>query len=143
MEENICDICPDSEACEATEKTDDADACLDENEVNDAEPITPTREEYESLMAGVFRDFYEADLKSVKESAIAEAKRLSDEQRENAVKEAQRELLSKIRAKNQRISEIGIMKNHGNAKRRVSDMTKEERAAVAKRAARGEIINLK
>ena len=142
MEENICDICPESEACEVVEEITIEDYAKNSDAV-EAEPELPTREEYDSLMKGVFREFYEADLKDIKESLMAEVKRLSDEQRENAVKEAQRELLSKIRAKNQRISEIGIMKNHGNAKRRVSDMTKEERAAVAKRAARGEIINLK
>ena len=142
MEENICDICPESEACEVVEETLVEDY-IENSDAVESEPTLPTREEYDSLIKGVFREFYEADLKGIKESLIAEAKRLSDEQKENTVKEAQRELLSKIRAKNQRISEIGIMKNHGNAKRRVSDMTKEERAAVAKRAARGEIINLK
>ena len=142
MEENICDICPESEACEAVEETLVEDY-IENSDAIESEPEPPTREEYDSLIKGVFREFYESDLKDIRESLMAEAKRLSDEQRENTVKEAQRELLSKIRAKNQRISEIGIMKNHGNAKRRVSDMTKEERAAVAKRAARGEIINLK
>ena len=142
MEENICDICPESEACEVVEETLVEDY-IENSDAVESEPEPPTREEYDSLIKGIFREFYESDLKGIRESLMAEAKRLSDEQRENTVKEAQRELLSKIRAKNQRISEIGIMKNHGNAKRRVSDMTKEERAAVAKRAARGEIINLK
>ena len=142
MEENICYICPESEACEVVEET-LAEDYIENSDAVESEPEPPTREEYDSLIKGVFREFYESDLKDIRESLMAEAKRLSDEQRENTVKEAQRELLSKIRAKNQRISEIGIMKNHGNAKRRVSDMTKEERAAVAKRAARGEIINLK
>ena len=142
MEENICDICPESEACEVVEETPGEDY-IENSDLVESEPEPPTREEYDSLIKGVFREFYEEDLKGIKESLMAEVKKISDEQRENTVKEAQRELLSKIRAKNQRISEIGIMKNHGNAKRRVSDMTKEERAAVAKRAARGEIINLK
>ena len=142
MEENICDICPEIEACEVVEET-LAEDYIENSDAVESEPTLPTREEYDSLIKGVFREFYEEDLKGIKESLMAEVKKISDEQRENTVKEAQRELLSKIRAKNQRISEIGIMKNHGNAKRKVSDMTKEERAAVAKRAARGEIINLK
>lgn len=137
MEENSCDICSAIEECEETfYESDAASESDDDNSM-------PTREEYETLMSGVFKEFYDADMNSIKEDAMAEAKKLSEEQKENAIKEAQRALLSKIRAKNQRISEIGTMKSHGNAKRRVSDMTKEERAAVAKRAARGEIINLK
>lgn len=137
MEENSCDICSGMEGCE--EALYEGEATVEA----DDDAAMPTREEYEALMSGVFKEFYDADMNSIKEDAMAAAKKLSEEQRENAIKEAERALLSKIRAKNQRISEIGTMKNHGNAKRRVSDMTKEERAAVAKRAARGEIINLK
>ena len=112
------------------------DACDVQDELYD---VMPSREEYDSLMGGIFREFYESDIKKAKE----EAKILIDEEREQLIREAQRELLSKIRAKSQRISENGAAKGHGNAKQRVSDMTKEERALVAKRAARGEIINLK
>ena len=137
MEENSCDICLDVEGCEEAFYESDA-----ASETDDGTQM-PTREEYEALMSGVFKEFYDADMNSIKEDAMAEAKKHSEEQKENAIKEAERRLLSKIRAKNQRISEIGTMKSHGNAKRRVSDMTKEERAAVAKRAACGEIINLK
>ena len=137
MEENSCDICLGVEGCEETFY--ESDVTVE----SDDDTAMPTREEYDALMSGVFKEFYDADMNSIKEDAMAEAKKLSEEQRENAIKDAERALLSKIRAKNQRISEIGTMKSHGNAKRRVSDMTKEERAAVAKRAARGEIINLK
>lgn len=110
---------------------------------SDATDGEPTREEYESLMGGIFKSFYESDMQRIKEDAQRDAKKVADEQREALIKEAQRELLCKIRAKNQRISEVGAMKTNGNVKRRVSDMTKEERALVAKRAASGEIINLK
>ena len=137
MEEKSCDICSGIEGCEETFYGEEA-----VTEISD-DTAMPTREEYEALMSGVFKEFYDADMNSIKEDAMAAAKKYSEEQKENDIKEAQRALLSKIRAKNQRISEIGTMKSHGNAKRRVSDMTKEERAAVAKRAARGEIINLK
>ena len=126
---------------------DDIELDIDEETVMDACDnvqeeicdVMPTREEYDSLMSGIFKEFYESDIKKAKD----EAKIMINEEREQLIREAQRELLSKIRAKNQRISEVGATKGHGNAKRRVSDMTKEERALVAKRAARGEIINLK
>lgn len=121
-----------------------ADSVVDDTAQKESENIPlPSRKDYENLIFGVFKDFYDEDVKCAKEIARTEERKLFDEQKENIIREAQRELIAKIRAKNQRISEIGTMKSHGNAKRNVSDMTKEERAAVAKRAASGEIINLK
>ena len=134
MEENVCELCLDAPLCDEENIPDNADA---------TEMPLPTRKDYEDLVVGVFKSFYDEDMDGVRESARAEAKRIFDEQRESIIKEAQRELISKIRAKNQRVSEIGAMRGHGNARKNVSDMTKEERAAVAKRAACGEIINLK
>ena len=137
MEENNTELYFDIEDAE------DIDADVDAGDVPENDITPPTREEYDSLMSGVFKSFYDSDMQSIKDEAKREAQRLYDEQRDSIIRDANRELLCKIRAKNQRISEIGIMKSHGNAKRRVSDMTKEERALVAKRAASGEIINLK
>lgn len=117
------------------------------NAIDDEENSLPTREEYESVVNKLYKSFYDEDIEKIRKEAEGLALDMADKQiseREQAIRqEAQRELLEKIRAKRQRISEIGIMKNTGNVRRSVSDMTKEERALVAKRAARGEIINLK
>lgn len=118
------------------------------SEVTDAEEnLIPTRQEYESAVYKLYKSFYDEDIAKIKKEAEAIAldmayKEISE--KEEAIRQAaERALLEKIKNKRQRISEIGIMKNTGNIRRSVSDMTKEERAIVAKRAARGEIINLK
>ena len=54
MEENICDICPESEACEVVEET-LAEDYIENSDAVESEPTLPTREEYDSLIKGVFR----------------------------------------------------------------------------------------
>ena len=107
----------------------------------------PTREEYENMVSTLYKSFYDEDIEKIRRDAESLALDMAEKQiseKEDEIRRAAEEaLIKKIRAKRQRISEIGIMKNTGNVKRSVSDMTKEERALVAKRAARGEIINLK
>ena len=107
----------------------------------------PTREEYENMVSTLYKSFYDEDIEKIRRDAESLALDMAEKQiseKEDEIRRtAEEALIKKIRAKRQRISEIGIMKNTGNVKRSVSDMTKEERALVAKRAARGEIINLK
>ncbi len=107
----------------------------------------PTREEYENIVGKLYKSFYDEDIERIKKEAENLALDMAEKQlreREEEIRQAaEKALLDKIRAKRQRISEIGVMKNTGNVRRSVSDMTKEERALVAKRAASGEIINLK
>lgn len=118
------------------------------SDVTEAEEnFIPSRQEYENAVYKLYKSFYDEDIAKIKKEAEAIAldmayKEISE--KEEAIRQAaERALLEKIKNKRQRISEIGIMKNTGNIRRSVSDMTKEERAIVAKRAARGEIINLK
>lgn len=113
----------------------------------DTEESVPTREEYENVVYKLYRGFYDEDIARIRKESEAIALDMADKElkeKEEAIRHAaEMALLEKIKAKRQRISEIGIMKNTGNTRRSVSDMTKEERALVAKRAAKGEIINLK
>ncbi len=121
----------------------DAVSDVTDTEVNNI----PTREEYENVVYKLYKGFYDEDIEKIRKEAEALALDMADKQvseKEEKIRQAaERALLEKIKSKRQRISEIGIMKNAGNIRRSVSDMTKEERALVAKRAARGEIINLK
>lgn len=114
---------------------------------NTDENDLPTREEYENVVHNLYKSFYDEDIEKIRKEAEILALDMAEKQvseLENEIRRgAEKALLEKIKSKRQRISEIGIMKNTGNVKRCVSDMTKEERALVAKRAARGEIINLK
>ena len=107
----------------------------------------PTRQEYENIVYKLYKSFYDEDIARIRKESEAIALDMAAielKEKEEAIRNAaEMALLEKIKTKRQRISEIGIMKNTGNVKRSVSDMTKEERALVAKRAAKGEIINLK
>lgn len=116
-------------------------------EFNDIIECGVSREEYESDIYGVYKDFFEEDrqkiIKDAEDMAMEKAKCYLNEKEKEICEKAQRELIEKIRAKRARISENGMMRSGGNSVRKVQDMTKSERAMIARRAANGEIINLK
>ena len=115
------------------------------------EEFEPTAEEYRELVGGVYKSFYDDDLKSAVDKAIADNRdairaELEAEIRDREAQirdEAKKELLQKISKRRMRPDENGISVQHKSPSRDVSKMTKEERAEAARRAAGGLIINLK
>ena len=115
------------------------------------EEFAPTVEEYRELVCGLYKTFYEQDLRDAVEKAISDERdkmrsTLEAELslREQDIKESARlEVLNKITKKRLRPSENGILVQHRAPSRDVSRLTKEERAQAAKRAACGQIINFK
>ena len=115
------------------------------------EEFEPSAEEYRELVGGVYRSFYEEDVRSAVERAISEK---SDEirrefeakmqEKEKSIRdEERREILKKIAQRRLRPDENGLTGKRSVSRKDVSKMTKEERARVARKAAGGLIINLK
>ena len=115
------------------------------------EEFEPTREEYRELVEGLYKSFYDADVKNAVDKAIEEKREemISNmnsemEKREQTIREEmKREILEKISKRRMRPDENGISVQHAAKRRDVSKMTKEERAEAARKAAGGLIINLK
>lgn len=115
------------------------------------EEFEPTEEEYRELVGGLYKSFYDNDLKAVVEAAVAEqaikirAELEAEAQiKEQSIKdEARREIIKRISQRRLRPDENGLSGRRVSPKRDVSKMTKEERALAAKRAANGLIINFK
>ncbi len=115
------------------------------------EEFEPTAEEYRELVGGVYRSFYEEDVRAAVERAISER---SDEirreleskmqEKEKSIRdEERREILKKITQRRLRPDENGLTGKRSVSGRDVSKMTKEERATAARKAAGGLIINFK
>ncbi len=137
----------------------DADAAdiADANEIEidgesfHLEDFEPTADEYRELVDGIYRSFYEEDVRRAimaaveaeREELLRSVKAELDEREKSIRDEARREVISKIAKRRLRPDENGLSGPHTAPKRDVSKMTKEERAAAAKRAAGGQLINLK
>lgn len=115
------------------------------------EEFEPTLEEYRELIGGVYKSFYDEDMRCAIEKAIEEKMcemraemnaevKGKEEALRNQIKG---EILNKIAKRRMRPDENGISVQRAVAKRDVSKMTKEERAEAARKAAGGIIINLK
>lgn len=129
---------------------------------NVSEDITSTeqdRREYEELIRNKFKKFYTEDTQKMinkrfrkyKElEARAEAlenERAQFEERlraecEKSAKEAEQRIISGLRARHARPGENGIITGKAQSKRDVSTLTRTERADMARRASRGEIIKI-
>lgn len=115
------------------------------------EEFEPTEGEYRELVDGIYRGFYELDMKASVEAAINQCRdamrkeiQLEMQKKEEEIKaETKKEILKKITQRRLRPDENGLSVQSKAQRKDVSKMTKEERAAAAKKAAGGLIINFK
>lgn len=115
------------------------------------EEFEPTAEEYRELVGGLYKSFYDEDMKAAVDKAVENSRdkirlEMCDElqRREQEIREeVKRDILKKISKRRMRPDENGISVQHKSPSRDVSKMTKEERAEAARKAAGGLIINLK
>lgn len=136
----------------------------DSSEAQDgvSEDITSTeqdRREYEELIRNKFKKFYTEDtqkminkrfrkykeLEARAEALENERAQFEDRLRaecEKSAKEAEQRIISGLRARHARPGENGIITGRAQSKRDVSTLTRTERADMARRASRGEIIKI-
>ena len=126
--------------------------CIEvDGEVFHIEEFEPTEEEYKTLIGGLYKSFYDADIKAAVDRATMEKQEellknmdFEIQKREDEIRrEAAKEILNRISKRRMRPDENGISVQHAAKRRDVSKMTKEERAEAARKAAGGLIINLK
>ncbi len=143
-EDILNDGCGMPDACDADSNNNtDTDSDMEICDIGDEECREIMREDYLRLTCGIYKSFFEADIARARAEAVKNAAD-SLASREKEIREsAERELLQKIRSRRQRVSENGTVKGAVGSGKRVSEMTREERALVARRAASGEMINLK
>lgn len=143
-EDILNDGCGMPDACDADSNNNtDTDSDMEICDIGDEECREIMREDYLRLTCGIYKSFFEADIARARAEAVKNAAD-SLASREKEIREsAERELLQKIRSRRQRVSENGTVKGSVGSGKRVSEMTREERALVARRAASGEMINLK
>lgn len=143
-EDILNDGCGMPDACDADSNNNtDTDSDMEICDIGDEECREIMREDYLRLTCGIYKSFFEADIARARAEAVKNAAD-SLASREKEIREStERELLQKIRSRRQRVSENGTVKGAVGSGKRVSEMTREERALVARRAASGEMINLK
>ena len=115
------------------------------------EEFEASAEEYRELVDGVYRSFYEDDLRKRVEDALKykETEMRSEieeeiKQREQKIREeTKRDIIRKISQRRLRPDENGLSCQHTAKRKDVSKMTRDERAMAAKKAAGGLIINFK
>ena len=113
--------------------------------------FVPSVEEYRELVSGLYKSFYDEDMRLAIERAMEEKSQemrasldAEMQKREQEIAEITRaEMLGKISKRLLRPVENGMMAQRRAPSRDVSKMTKEERAQAAKRAASGLVINFK
>ena len=115
------------------------------------EKFEPTVEEYRELVSGLYKSFFDNDIKNAVDSALddsrasirSELEAEMQKREEDIRNEIKKEILKKISQRRLRPDENGVLGHASSHSRDVSKMTKEERAAAAKKAAGGLLINFK
>ena len=141
----------DREVITATGDNDVSDNIEIDGESFHVEEFVPTAEDYRALVGGLYKSFYEEDIKSAAYKAIEEKREelrseLEGElkKREQEIKdEMKKDILRKISKRHLRPDENGISVQRTSPARDVSKMTRAERAEAARKAAGGLIINFK
>ena len=115
------------------------------------EEFEPTVEEYRELIGGLYKSFFDNDIKNAVDSALdgsrasirSELEAEMQKREEEIRNEIKKEILKKISQRRLRPDENGVLGHHTGPSRDVSKMTKAERASAAKKAAGGLLINFK
>lgn len=115
------------------------------------EEFEPDAEEYRELVGGIYRSFYEEDMRIAVERAVSEKSEeirreleAKMQEKEKSIRdEERREILMKIAQRRLRPDENGLTGKRSVTRKDVSKMTREERAQAARKAAGGLIINFK
>ncbi len=136
-------------------KSDDGEGLAENIEIDGEsfhiEEFEPTAEDYRDLVGGLYKSFYDEDVKAAVERALEQKRsqmlrelEAEMQKKEQSIRdETKKELIKKIAQRRLRPDENGLSGRHTSPKKDVSKMTKEERAQAAKRAAGGLLINFK